>query len=102
MVLGAEKSYFRILQGVNTDGFTTVPAVVPLKEIEAVVREITQALVIGRLGVLDQAGQIYAARNVLRLWPKVTDMWRRSPLPGILHEILGPRFGLVRVLFFDK
>jgi hypothetical protein len=64
--------------------------------------ELTQALVIGRAGVLEQGGRIYAARNILQLWPTVAEVWRRPPLPEIMGEILGPQFGLVRVLFFDK
>jgi hypothetical protein len=48
------------------------------------------------------AGVVYAARNVLALWPGVDDAWRRSVLPDGLAGVLGPRFGLVRVLFFDK
>ncbi len=102
MVLGAEKSHSGILQDVNRDGFTIVPAAFRPEEVETIVGEITQALSIGRLGVLDQYGCVYAARNILQLWPRVADVWRRAPLPEILREILGPRFGLVRVLFFDK
>src|SRR5262249_56828349 len=28
--------------------------------------------------------------------------WRQPPLPDLLQAVLGPDFGLVRVLFFDK
>jgi Phytanoyl-CoA dioxygenase (PhyH) len=83
-------------------GFAVVPAVFDPVEIDAITTELTQALVIGRAGVLEQAGRIYAARNIMQLWPKVADVWRRPPLPEILRDILGAKFGLVRVLFFDK
>lgn len=52
--------------------------------------------------VRGEEGSIYAARNVLALWPGVDDAWRQSPLPAALASVLGPAFGLVRVLFFDK
>src|SRR5262249_46939672 len=47
-------------------------------------------------------GSIYGARNLLRLWPAVVDAWKQAPLPTLLQDMLGPRFGLVRVLYFDK
>jgi hypothetical protein len=90
-----------ILQ-VEHDGFAIVPAVFKPIEVEAITADLTQALVIGRAGVLEQAGRIYAARNILYHWPKVAEVWRRPPLSEILGGILGPQFGLVRALFFDK
>jgi hypothetical protein len=48
------------------------------------------------------AGVVYAARNVLSLWPRAADVWRVAPLRDALAAVLGPGFGLVRVLFFDK
>ncbi len=48
------------------------------------------------------AGAVYAARNVLALWPEAADVWREPPLPELLGSLLGSGFGLVRSLFFDK
>src|SRR5437870_4180310 len=87
---------------IERDGFAVVPGVFNPVEVGAITTELTHALVIGRSGVLEQAGRIYAARNILQLWPKIADVWRHPPLPEILHEVLGAKFGLVRVLFFDK
>lgn len=47
-------------------------------------------------------GAIYAARNVLELWPEAATIWRVPALMECLTAVLGPGFGLVRVLFFDK
>jgi hypothetical protein len=94
--------WYGTLTQVAAKGFTIVPAVFRSEEVAAIVGELTPALIPGRTGVLDQAGRIYAARNILQLCPKVSDVWRRPPLPEILREILGPHFGLVRVLYFDK
>lgn len=42
------------------------------------------------------------ARNVAQIWPEVVSVWRRPPSVPLVTHLLGPRFGLVRVLFFDK
>ncbi len=102
MVYRADGCWSANLGEVIDNGFVIVPAVYSPNEIDAIIDELTRALRIGRAGVLDQAGRIYAARNILQLWPKVAEVWRRSPLQEILGEILRDRFGLVRVLFFDK
>jgi hypothetical protein len=47
-------------------------------------------------------GVVYAARNVLDLFPAARDCWRRPPLTDLLREVLGTDYGLVRGLFFDK
>lgn len=52
--------------------------------------------------VRDRDGSVYAARNVLDLWPEATTMWRKPALIDFLKEHLGPDFGLVRGLYFDK
>lgn len=52
--------------------------------------------------VRGQSGIVYAARNILSLWPPARDVWRVPPLQELLRSALGPNFGLVRALFFDK
>jgi hypothetical protein len=52
--------------------------------------------------IRSQEGVVYAARNILRLWPQAATFWRRPALLDALAVVLGPRFGLVRILFFDK
>jgi ectoine hydroxylase-related dioxygenase (phytanoyl-CoA dioxygenase family) len=47
-------------------------------------------------------GTVYAARNVLDAWPPAVSIWRRPVLLGPLTDLLGPGFGLVRGLHFDK
>lgn len=48
------------------------------------------------------AGIICGARNLLSLWPTTATLWRTSALLELLHAVLGPDAGLVRVLYFDK
>jgi hypothetical protein len=47
-------------------------------------------------------GTIYGARNLLDLFPPARELWRRPPIVELLSSALGPTFGLVRGLFFDK
>src|SRR5260370_40421328 len=49
-----------------------------------------------------ESGSVYAARNVLALWPQAASVWRQPPLMEILSHLLGSGFGLVRGLYFDK
>lgn len=47
-------------------------------------------------------GHVYAARNLLDAIPMVKTFWQTGLLREALGFILGDRFGLVRVLYFDK
>lgn len=53
-------------------------------------------------GVLESRGIAYASRNPLALIDNVATLWRRPTLLPLLRATLGPDFGLVRGLFFDK
>lgn len=89
---------------VDRDGFTIVPGVFAAAELESMTAELAEALAepCQATFIRSRAGRVYAARNVLELWPAAAQVWRRPPLPALLRQILGPRFGLVRGLFFDK
>lgn len=47
-------------------------------------------------------GAVYAARNLLDIWPQTSTVWKRRPICDLLSATLGHGFGLVRALFFDK
>lgn len=87
---------------VERDGFTVLREAFSAAEVEAMRAGLGAALESGGTGVLGEAGGIYAARNVLSLWPRAAEVWRRPALLNALTGVLGPRFGLVRALFFDK
>ncbi len=94
----------RLAQCIDADGFALMPGVFPPARVEEIVRQLANVLespaqegVIGNPG-----GGVYAARNVLTLWPDAAAVWRQPSLPNILTQLLSPAFGLVRVLFFDK
>ena len=94
-----------MLAKMDEDGFALVPEVFSAVEVETMLRELHRALDDSAghdPAVLGQRGGIYGARNLLRLWPRAATVWHRPPLPDLLEALLGPDYGLVRGLFFDK
>lgn len=92
------------LNEVADAGFSVVPAVFTPAEVQALVIELEQALSqkCAATAIRSRADTVYAARNLHQLWPRAAAVWRQPPLPTMLTKILGPHFGLVRGLFFDK
>jgi Phytanoyl-CoA dioxygenase (PhyH) len=88
----------------TADGFFLATGVFSPSHVECALNELTTALAQDRAGsaLRSGTGNLYGARNVLQLWPAAADVWKQPPLPNMLREVLGSRFGLVRVLFFDK
>ncbi len=86
------------------DGFVILRAVFSPPHVESLLADLNQALQSpsdARI-MRSQAGIVYAARNVLTLWPDAESVCHQPPLPEILQAIMGQDYGLVRVLFFDK
>jgi hypothetical protein len=87
------------------DGFATIREVFTSDEAASISAELSIALCEAddeNGAIRSQNGIVYAARNVLKLFPKAHDVWRREPLLHVLQTILGSGAGLVRVLYFDK
>ena len=93
------------LTELQRDGYTLLPGVFTDEAIAAMILSL-EGVFAERAGmeasIRGDEGSIYAARNVLELWPNAANVWRVAPLPQCLAAVLGPRFGLVRILFFDK
>jgi hypothetical protein len=90
---------------IQNDGYAIVPGVLASEDADAIIGGVTPVLhhadeAAGSLRSGD--GAIFAARNVLDLWPEAAKVWRRAPIPDLLTSMLGSRYGLVRILFFDK
>lgn len=83
------------------DGFAMLRGVFTAAEAAELAARLMHALSAGAtiLGT-DQA--VYAARNVLAAWPGAAELVRRPPLREALLSALGPEFGVVRGLYFDK
>jgi hypothetical protein len=52
--------------------------------------------------VREREGGVYAARNILDISPWIRTAWRVPVLTNFVADLLGPRAGLVRGLYFDK
>ncbi len=89
---------------IDRDGLAILPRVFSESEADEINEQLGQALLKSPDAAesIRSRGGVYAARNVLRLFPPVRTLWQKPRLLELLGEILGPRFGLVRVLFFDK
>ncbi len=86
-------------------GFVLLPSVHSGAECREIAARLIAALEARRddAGTLQRAsGVIYGARNLLEAFPSARDLWRRPPLVELLTAALGPHFGLVRGLYFDK
>jgi hypothetical protein len=90
------------IRQIHYDGCFLVAAVFPPAEVEQLQAELSQALSNPNAALIQREGAVLGARNLLQLCPRVADVWRRRPLLKLLTEILGPEFGLVRTLYFDK
>jgi hypothetical protein len=92
-------------EALSRDGFVTLAGVFAGDEAAAMASGLAAAVAAAPRddpAVLTSDGIVYAARNVLTLWPPSAAVWHRPALLDPLRAVLGPRLGLVRVLFFDK
>jgi hypothetical protein len=94
-----------LLEALERDGYATVERVFSPAEVRALLAGLESALastLADDPAIRGGEGTVYAARNVLRLWPETGTVWRRPPLLDLLSAALGADFGLVRALYFDK
>ncbi len=88
----------------EADGYLLLPGVFAA-EAESIRDDLTAALQASSSqsgAISSESAGVYAARNVLKLWPRAADIWRQPQLVEPLTAILGEGFGLVRALYFDK
>jgi ectoine hydroxylase-related dioxygenase (phytanoyl-CoA dioxygenase family) len=90
------------VDAIDRDGFTLLGDVFSSGECAALISEIDCRLASDENGALRRGAATYGARNVLTLVPAACDVWRRTPLVDLLHEVLGDDVCLVRGLYFDK
>ena len=93
-----------MLQTLEHDGFANLTSVFTSAHVERMANQLAAAIHADVAGstLRTAQGDVYGARNLLHLWPEARQFWRQPTLSAQLQEILGPSFGLVRGLFFDK
>lgn len=86
------------------DGFRILPQALDATKIERLLAVFDAAFSSDSQSVRARSsrGHVYAARNLIESIPEVSSVWQADPLLGLLREVLGDGFGLVRALFFDK
>ncbi|MGF1577987.1 MAG: phytanoyl-CoA dioxygenase family protein [Gemmataceae bacterium] len=92
------------LTQLDRDGFVVLSEVFDALEVDGIREDLVRALNVDAASSLIQSerGCIYGARNILELWPRAVRVWQTPVLISWLTKVLGPEFGLVRVLYFDK
>jgi hypothetical protein len=93
-----------LCSAIDRDGYALLPGVFAPGEVVAIRRALGEALAAGEEGpaIRGSEGAVYAARNILALWPEAAGVGRRRPLADVLRAVLGGGHGLVRALYFDK
>ncbi|HEX5272315.1 MAG TPA: phytanoyl-CoA dioxygenase family protein, partial [Gemmataceae bacterium] len=94
-----------LLTEIDGRGFAVLGGVFPPAAVEDILRSLL-ATFDGPAGagaaMRSEAGALYAARNVLSLWPAVAEVAAAPGLAQALAAVLGSSYGLVRALYFDK
>ncbi len=92
------------VEQIHRDGYAMVPQVFSAEEVQRWAVELEHAILADEQyqAAISRGSTVVAARNVLEVYPLAKSLWRRQPLQEVLSVALGPRFGLVRGLFFDK
>ncbi|HVJ83442.1 MAG TPA: phytanoyl-CoA dioxygenase family protein [Planctomycetia bacterium] len=103
MIATGADSSAAVAAALAVDGFALLPPFHSEPELDEILAAWEAAVAAAETEEVRTAGGgLYAARNVLGWWPGADAVWRTPLLVGLLGELLGPEFGLVRVLFFDK
>ncbi len=94
----------QLLAQMADDGFVVLPGVYSAAQVDSMLAGLAGIFQDQpeTVAIRSSAGSVYAARNVLALWPEAADVCRQPPLPEFLARLMRPAFGLVRALFFDK
>jgi hypothetical protein len=94
---------FSIVDSLEQNGYALMPGVLTPSQVEEVMQGLQAALNGSSLGPIRRdEQQIAASRNILNLWPDVLRLAHRVSVRPEIVELMGPSFGLVRVLYFDK
>jgi hypothetical protein len=93
-----------ITDTITENGFALLPQAIDAASVERLRQCCRESLAEAPEGrhARSSRGHVYAARNLIDVVPEVTTVWRGGVMADTLLQVLGNRYGLVRVLFFDK
>jgi hypothetical protein len=92
-----------LLSSLDRDGFHLLRGAFSSPDCDRLLGEWEAACATDANGVMrSAAGAVYGARNVLDLWPDALRLLHQPALTEAVRGVLGPGFGLVRILYFDK
>lgn len=83
-------------------GFAVVPGIFGPERMAELSAELDELLLRENASVLRSRGQVYGIRNLVAVWPSALAIAREAALRAGVGALLGPGFGLVRSIFFDK
>lgn len=93
------------LANLDRDGFAILPGVVPLDRVREIIADLDTALARqseAAGSIRSSRDLVYAARNLISVWPGTLDVARTPAIRSTVTTILRPGCGLVRALYFDK
>ncbi len=91
------------IQQLRTNGFALIAGVYNVEEMNEAIEAIQSSIENDcSSNIKSSRGETYAARNLIDCFPGCTTIYKKQKLIEVLSGELGPQFGLVRVLYFDK
>lgn len=84
------------------DGYTIVNNVLDANDVARWTGALESLFTQEQAAIKNRQGAVYAARNILSSLPQICDISGIASLDELLTQTLGPEFGLVRGLYFDK
>ena len=84
-------------------GYVMLEGILDVSDIRCLLQQLDEALQADDSpAVLKSRGEVYGSRNLVESFPQVARLPARERLREFVAEVLGPRAGVVRALYFDK
>ena len=90
------------LERLNANGFSVVESIFDAAEVQRTIDKLESAIAADSDSSIKSRGKVYAARNLIDSIPDIQSCFNAAPLVELLTADLSARFGLERVLYFDK
>ncbi len=98
----AQNSLDSIARHIEENGFSLIDKVLSQDKVDEIREQVRDSFSTSSSSVRHRDGEVYAVRNGLELFPQARKLWQTDRIKEILCQVLGPDYGLVRGLFFDK